>query len=535
MKEFTGTGKLVRLILRRDRFILPIWIALLAVIPASLVTAVAGLYSTAAERARYVTITNSNPALLANYGKIYGTSLGAVSAQRAGTLPLVVAIISLLMVIRHTRTDEEAGRRELVGSTVVGRQASLAAALVATVGADVVLGTLVAAAMAAQNLPVTGSIALGLAYAATGVFGAALGGLVAQLTQGAGGARGTGISVLGLTLVLRGVGDASQPGGGNIAWLSWLSPLHWAHEIRSYAHEQWWVLGLFAAVFVVLTAAAVALNARRDMGAGVLPARLGRATAPATLSSPLGLAWRLHRVLLVGWVAGFAVYGLFLGAIAGTVNSLYAASPQLGQFIARLGERGQIVDQFFALMLAVLGMVVSGYAIQAALRMRREEAESRAEPVLATAVSRWGWAASHLTFALAGPAISLAVCAALGGLVYGATIGEPGRQVWRLLGAALVQLPAVLVLAGIAVALFGLAPRLTALAWAAFAAALTLGLVGPLVKLPRWMLDISPFTHVPKLPGGEFALAPVAWLTAIAAALIAAGMIGFRRRDVTSG
>ncbi|MET0420049.1 MAG: hypothetical protein ABW022_28895 [Actinoplanes sp.] len=154
MSAFTGTRHLVRLILRRDRVVLPIWILLLAVLPSSYASAYAELYPTAAERAGYLAGTASNPSIVALLGPVYGDSTGALTVQRAGLLALIAALVSVLMVVRHTRTEEEAGRRELLGATVLGRYAGLTAALLVTYAANVLLGLLTAGG------------ACGLAYAA---------------------------------------------------------------------------------------------------------------------------------------------------------------------------------------------------------------------------------------------------------------------------------------------------------------------------------------------------------------------------------
>lgn len=171
--------------------------------------------------------------------------------------------------------------------------------------------------------------------------------------------------------------------------------------------------------------------------------------------------------------------------------------------------------------------------MQAALRLRVEETGQRAEPVLATAVGRVRWAGSHLVFAVLGPALALAAAGTAAGLVHGLRVGDVGGQLPRVLSGALVQLPAVWVLAGVAVALFGLAPRLTVLAWAALAACLVLGQLGEILQLKQLVMDLSPFTHLPRLPGGEVVALPLLWLVALAAALTAAGLAAFRRRDLT--
>jgi ABC-2 type transport system permease protein len=104
--------------------------------------------------------------------------------------------------------------------------------------------------------------------------------------------------------------------------------------------------------------------------------------------------------------------------------------------------------------------------------------------------------------------------------------------VGRVLGGALVQVPAAWVLAGVAVALFGLRPALTGVAWAAVVVCFLLAEFGPSLKLPQWAMDVSPFTHVPRLPGGTLTGAPIGWLLGVAVVLTAAGLAGFRRRDI---
>src|SRR4029450_2455941 len=119
MNTLAGTGGLVRLILRRDRVLLPLWVLLLALIPISYVSPFADLYPTAAARQQYA----DNAGFTTLYGRLSGTSLGEFLTWRLGFVPVMVGLLSLLTVIRHTRTEEEPGRRELLGATVGGGHA----------------------------------------------------------------------------------------------------------------------------------------------------------------------------------------------------------------------------------------------------------------------------------------------------------------------------------------------------------------------------------------------------------------------------
>ena len=519
----TGTWLLLRLVLRRDRLLMPLWIAGLAVAPMGYLSSIEAAYPDAASRQHFYDLNASSATFVVRNGPLYGSSAGNLLAWQCGFVPVVVGLIALLTVIRHTRTEEEAGRRELTGATVVGRHAGLAAAVLATCGAVLVFGLLVGLGVAAQGVPAAGAFALGLGFSLTGWVFAGVGAVAAQLTWGAGGARGIGIGVLVLAFLLRAAGDSS----GSAGWLTWLSPIGWTHRLRPFAGEQWWilVLGVFATGLLVVLA--VALSARRDLGAALLPARLGRATAKASLRSPLALAWRLQRGTLLVWTVCLALVGLLMGGVAQNVAGMVRDNKAVADVLARMGGGGAVMDAYLAGTMTLFGLAAAGYAVQATLKLRAEEAAGRAEPVLATAVGRLGWALAHLVFALLGSAFVLAITGWATGLAYGSGAS--------LVPAALAQLPAVWVLAGLAAALIGFAPRFAAAAWGLLGAFLLLSLVGSALQWNETVLGISPFQHLPRLPGGTFSVTPVAWLVAIAVVAGIGGLTALRRRDMPVG
>ncbi|TDC63055.1 ABC transporter permease [Actinomadura sp. GC306] len=533
MSTLAGTGGLIRLILRRDRFILPLWVLLPVVVTVNLVAATEALLPTVADELQYAATTGTNPTFLALYGPLYSADVGGIVVQRAGFMPVVIGVISALTVIRHTRTEEEAGRRELLGATVTGRGAALAAALTVTLAANLGIALLLAAGMAAQGLPLAGSLAFGLQYAAGGWTFAAVAGITAQLSEGAGAARGAAVAALGGAFAVRMAADVGGEGNA-LSWLGWLSPLGWAQRARPYGGERWWTLALVAVLVAALMAAAAALSARRDVGAGMMPPRLGPADASPRLSGPFGLGWRLQSRALYGWLAGFAALGVIYGAVAGGVRDMALDSPELAEIFRSLGGQSGLTDAFFASAMSILGLIAAAYAVSATLRMRAEETDQRAEPVLATATPRLRWAAGHLVFALLGPAAAMAVAGTAAGLAHGLNVGDVGRELPRVLGAALAQLPAVWLVAALALALFGLAPRFSGAIWGAVGLFVVVSMFGPALDLDQWLLNVSPFTHVPKLPGAAFTAAPFAWLLALTAVLFAAGMLGFRRRDIAA-
>ncbi|MEQ0560784.1 ABC transporter permease [Amycolatopsis sp. NEAU-NG30] len=513
----TGTAALLRLVLRRDRLLMPLWILALAAAPLGYLSSIEAAYPDAVSRQHFYDLNAASATFVVRNGPLYGSSAGNLLAWQCGFVPVVVGLIALLTVIRHTRAEEEAGRRELTGATVVGRHAGLAAAMLATCGACVVHGLLVAFGVAAQGVPPAGALALGAGFTLAGWVFAGVGAVAAQLTWGAGGARGIGIGVLVLAFLLRAAGDSSSAG-----WLSWLSPIGWAHRLRPFAGEQWWVLLPGVAATGLLAALAVALAGRRDLGAALLPARPGRAAAKASLRSPWALAWRLQRGTLLVWTVCLGLVGLLMGGVAKNVTEMMRDNKAVADVLSRMGGGG---EPYLAGTMTLFGLAAAGYAVQATLKLRAEEASGRAEPVLATATGRIGWALGHLTFAVLGPAFVLAVTGLATGLTSGVT----------LVPAALAQLPAVWVLTGLAAALIGFLPRFAAAAWGLLGGFLLLSLVGSALRWNDVVLGISPFQHLARLPGGTFSVTPVLWLALIAFGTGIAGLAALRRRDMPVG
>ena len=153
----TGAGQLVRLAVRRDRIALPAVVYVIAALVAGTAEAFKRLYPTQAGQAALAATGASNPALRFLYSRIYGDSLGSLTTWRYGIWAgLFAALAAIFVVIRHTRSDEEAGRLELVGSAVVGRQAALAAALATSATASAGVTVLLCVLLPATGLPVAG-------------------------------------------------------------------------------------------------------------------------------------------------------------------------------------------------------------------------------------------------------------------------------------------------------------------------------------------------------------------------------------------
>jgi ABC-2 type transport system permease protein len=302
-------------------------------------------------------------------------------------------------------------------------------------------------------------------------------------------------------------------------------------QVRPYAGDRWWVLLLHLATTLLLTALAYQLLARRDVGAGLIAERPGPGTATPLLRNAFGLAWRLDRGALLLWTVGLCLYGLLIGSIIHGIGDELAGDTAR-DIVVRMGGTNVLEQAFVAAAFCMLGMMAAAFAVSLTLRLHQEEADQRAETLLSGAVSRSRWLTSHLVMALIGSAVAIVIAGAVAGLSYGIAAHDVGGKLWMVVGTALVQLPAVWLPAAVTVALFGLAPRFSPVAWGVLVGFVTLYLIGSLSGLPQWVLDLEPFAHTPLVTAGAFTPVPLLCLLAIDVALIALGLAAFRRRDV---
>ncbi|HEX6382399.1 MAG TPA: ABC transporter permease [Acidimicrobiia bacterium] len=526
MTGLAGTGVLVRGILRRDRMRMLVWVGGIVAMTASSAAGVKGIFPTAADLQRAAALVEGNAVAIAFNGPFQGLeTIGGRIAFETGAFTLVlVGLMSLFTVSRNTRAEEESGRLELIRATAVGRHAPAAAALAVVAGMNVVTGLGVTVALLGLDLPAAGCVAYGVSAIAVGFVFASVTAVAAQVTENTRVVSGLAGIAVGGSYSLRAVGDI---GDGT---LSWLSPIGWGQKLRPFASEQWWPLVVPVAVVAGGLWLAGTLASHRDLGGGLVPPRAGPATAPPSLGRPLGLAVRLQRGAAIAWGSGVLALGLVYGSVADQADKLLEdLDESVRDMLAQSG--GDFVDSFLGTTLLILALIGSGFAVQAALRLRSEESGLRAEPVLATPTSRRRWAASHIAAAVGGGAAVLAAGGFGLGLAYGLAAGDIG-ELFPLLASALSYLPATGVLIGLAVALFGLAPRAGRAVWGVLAVCFVIGFFGELLDLPNWLTNLSPFEHTPLVPAEDPDVLPLLVQSAVAVMLAATGMAAFHARDI---
>ncbi len=531
MRALAGLGPMVRLVARRERVALAAWTGVVAGLAAMFTSMSVGSLRTADEAERQAAFLAGSPALRM-FGPTFGASVGGYAVARMLlTLTVLTALASTFTVVRNTRRDEDDGRAELLGSAAVGRQARLAAVLLVVAVADLLIGALVVPAMASQGVPVGGAALTGAAVAATGLAFAGVGALAAQVAGAARAANGLAGAVLGVAFLTQGAGNligTVTPAGTGVeaAWPVWLSPIGWVQQVRAFEDQRTWPLALGVAAFAGLAAAAWQVAAHRDFGLGVLPERRGRATGGRCLVGPLGLVWRVERSSAVAWAFAMLACGLAFGSMAAGGLEL---DGDAAEWYAQVTGSTDMVPAFRTAMVQMAALAVATQAVLTVLRGRADEVTGRSEALHAATVTRLRWAGVHAAHALAGAAGLLA----LFGLGLGLAGGDP-REVPSLVGAALAQLPAVLVVAGIAALAAGLLPRWAPVVpWSALGAAVLVGpTFGAGLDVPGWAKDLSPFTHAPTAPAAGIATGPLLVLGAAALGLVVLGALAARRRDL---
>jgi len=526
-----GAGTMLRLVLRRNRVRLAVWWVVLVGLFAYVGAYYTDVFDTQAALDDFAALSNT-PAIKALTGLAAApdTLGGAVWTKIWMTCALSLAFGVVFLVTRNGRADEELGRTELLRSRVLGLHAYSAASWLVNAVLCVAVGAGVALASAAGGLDpagagITGSLVVGASVAGVGLVALGVGALAGQVTSTSRGANALGSVVLGVFYVLRMVGDL---GDGR---LTWVSPVGWGQEMQPWGANRWWPFALLVLLAAVLLAVAARLEARRDLGAGLMPERPGPAGAPARYATPLGLALRLQRGPVIGWSVTVVLSALLFGSVVEAMTDLLDDAGSAPT--AMIGGTG--VDALLSLLVVMIAMVTTVFALQSAVSLRADEASGIVEPQLAGALSRSRWALQRLLIPAVGTAVLLLVGGAGMGAGYGSLIGDPG-QTSRLAVAALAYWPAVMVLVGVAVALFGWLPRLAIpLTWGVLAAMWFIVLIGDALHLPGWLLDLLPFSATPYQPFEPLTPAPLVVMTLIAAALVWSGLDRFARRDVQPG
>lgn len=533
MSTLTGTGLMLRLALRRNWLFWTLWILGLACLMPLTSTQYDTIIPPGTDPRATLEPLRTNPSMLALLGPAFDiyTKGGFVFWRVGGFAGMFAGLMGGFGIIRATRAEEEEGRLELLRSGAVGRHAPLAGALLLSTLGCVLLAAVTAAWTAAAGLPLAGSVAGGAAIAVEGLVFVGLGAVCAQVFENSRSARAWTLGLFwGGMFLLRMIVDGAGPDASYTA-LRWAIPLEWGMLVRPFSDERWWVLLLPLGLSLALVALAFRLESARDHLSGLRQSAPGRAEAPGWMNGAWGLAWRLHRGALLGWLAAVVVCSAGIGSIMSQMDQSIAANPQMGEMLQKMGGSANLQLSFYVAMIAIMGTVVAIMAASMLARLRTEEVRGNAEQMLATSTSRWSLVLSHLVLTIGGSCLAFLAVGASMPLVQAQRQGD-----WALVGqyfrTAAGLLPGLLLVIGIAMLLIGWLPRLTSLVWAVLGWTLFCTWFAVLFDLPGWLVRLQPWGHLAHLPRDPMDWTAFAVETALALALLVLGLVGYRHRSI---
>ncbi|SDI03964.1 ABC-2 type transport system permease protein [Alteribacillus bidgolensis] len=418
---------------------------------------------------------------------------------------ITVGIMNILLFARHTRAEEEDGHIEMVRALPVGRLSNLLAAIIVLFGTNVLLALSVGFGLYAleiESMDLNGSLLYGAGLGAVGFFSQAL---------------------------LRYLRNFRKACGARLAYLSrclafpiLYVPLVMISEV--YVNNYWQPVILTAAVSMMLVILVLYLNAIREAGSGFLPSKPGRRNTTSFLRNPFGLAFRLQRTGIIAWAIGMLVIGSSYVSVFGDLESFFNEIDVMEDLIGSV-TGVSLTEQFAAKLMSVISMISTIPALMVIFKLKSEEKKAHTEHVLARTVSRTRLLASYLLIALIVGFVMISIAAGSLGLT-AVTVMDDGMSFGAFYSAAMVYLPAIGIMTGIAVLLVGFAPNASGLTWLYLGYSFIVVYLGGLFQFEDWVGNLSPYAHIPQIPVEDMDLMKVSILTMITIVLLAAGFIG---------
>lgn len=503
------------------------WIAIATVLSWSSVIVYPWIFDTAQERAQFAATVGSNPALGLIFGPAFDlATTDGFNAWRSLALGGFITALGMIFVVtRAVREQEDNGQAELLAAGVLGRSSRLLVGLAMGFIGSLLVGLVSGVVTGVSGGGWEDSMLLCLTFTATGWMFTGIAATTSQLGSDSKAANSLAVGTLGVLFILRGfLYSVEAP-----QWLIWLNPLSWLTETRPASGNHWWPLLLAVGLCFATSVVAFILQNRRDFGQGIVPPRFGAARGKMKTSWDLVL--RLNRSYIVIWAIAAAGLGVLFGYFVGSITDLAQANPDLAKiFAAHGGTPSQLIHSFLVTILCLEGIILAIPGVQVLVGLNREENLDRLEPVIVAGGSR----IKHMVACVGLGALLTATLMLLAAAVCGAVVvaSDLGVGFWDVMRQAVVTIPAMWALVGVATAVVGARPKVAVAAWAGVIASFALTLLGPTFNLWDWVLAISPFWHVPNMGADSQSWTGIVVVTLISVALAGIGTIGFRNRDL---
>ncbi|MCF7924293.1 MAG: ABC-2 transporter permease [Candidatus Izimaplasma sp.] len=526
---FSNTKKLTIFFLKRDRIKIPIWILSITALTLIVAGALPNLFSDL-EDLQAIAIMMENPAMVSMFGPAYGVEnydYGAVMANMMIIMTaVIVGVMAIMIVASHTRGDEEEGRLEMIRSLPVGRAATLAATFISmfiTFLALALINGFGLYILNIESMDFNGSMLYGFGIGMIGFMFSAITAVFAQLTQNHRGTLGYSFAILGIGYVVRGIGDISfEP-------LAWITPLKWMSYTQVYVNDIWWPILLIILVSILLYGLAFYLSSIRDLDAGFIQAKAGKDKASKYFKSPLALAIKISKTMIIGWLIALFILGASYGSIFGDVEYFLETNDMYQQLLPNISGVS-LTEQFLSVIIIVCSIAATIPGLLAIIKLNSEEKKKRMEVIISTPTSRHMIIIQYLVFAMILTLISLLITGfGLWVAIY--SVMDNPIALGVVIKGIIIYLPASFIMIGLSAILIGYLPKFTSITWYYLVIAFFFVYLGSLLQLPEWMINISIFAHIPQVPIETINYLILFVMLAISIIMMGIGIYGYKRRD----
>ncbi len=526
---FYNTRKILKTHLKKDRVKIVLWVVSIALFVVGVSHAYPALFPNPEELIGLAEAMQ-NPVMVAMFGPVYDP-LNYTTAQALGNQMLVFsmlfsAIMSIFVVSRLTRGDEEEGILELLHSLPIGRLSNTLATIIIIVAMNMVLALIIGLGLALvpdDSITFIGSLTFGFSIGATGILMAGVVLIIAQLFENNRTVMGMSFLVLGVMYILRGIGDLSEN------FLVWVMPLNWPARVEVFINNYNYLNALTILFTFGLFFIGLYLNARRDLASGLIAQRKGKTVASSLLKTPVGFVLRLLRPGIIAWLLTVFILGITYGSIFGDLDTFIEGSDIFEEMLP--GGDFPLNVQFMSIIMMVVAISAGIGPIMFLNRLASEERKNHTEHIYSKSLSRTKMLSIFTIIAMVSSAVLL-FFGALGmysGIV--ASMEDPIRA-GLIFQSGFAYLPALLFMVGLSVLMIGWFPDKTGWIWVYFGYAFFSVYMGNVIGLPELFKLLTPFGYVDQLPIEDFRWLPTAMMLGISLIMISIGFIGYRRRDL---
>jgi ABC-2 type transport system permease protein len=498
----------------------------------------ADLYPTAAARQKIAESFSSNVGIELLLGKApHDATTAAYAAWNTGGVMVIIGSIwALLLATKYFRGEEGSGRQEVLlsGQTTARRAVSN---IFAGFGASLSVFYVVMAALfmaVGKSHGVDYGAGAALFFALTVILGITLfmmvGALASQLMPTRGRAAGTTAVVLGISYLLRALGDVTSA-----RWLLNVTPLGWIEKAQPLSTSQpLWLIPI-TGLSVILGLLTIYFAGKRDLGDSIIADKATARPRLGLLNSPFSVALRLNRTSSLGWLSGTFILSFLYGLITKSTAQAFNQSASFSKVIDRLAQQARLSSAlaFLGIVFLLQMIIIMAYAANAMAAIRREEAEGYLDNFLVRPVSRTRWLSGRIFLSMI-----VIICAGLltiAGVWLGIVNQHLGISLHTLFLASVnAIIPAILTI-GVGTFAFGIVPRFTAvLAYAVLAWSFLVEMVSSGLKLNHWILDTSVLHQVVLAPAANPRWSTNAIIVCLAVILCVIGATLFNRRDLAA-